>query len=330
MKQQQASRHEPTPEFRARLEQTITGQFRRSDKPLKGQPAVGGGARPGGTGLRPGRFTQWQRLRTAALVVLCLGAGAAGGVAYGQVQDARERSSLREVAQIELEVAQQREQLARAQHQQLRRSFDVGVATRDALAAAETAVMVFETERRRAELNLAEIELRSASPRDDLAAPLVRGRDFVRERLQADLAIAELRLVMAQREGREIRRRHELGLVSQLALMEAQQQELQLRFAVASHARRLELRRQFVDGKLTYTEAEEQVRRHDLDHALQLAAGRLQLAAARLEHVEEQYRLGAVDRTSLLRAELEMAERTAELEGYRARRAVETRRVPPQ
>jgi hypothetical protein len=318
MNERPDDRHTPTAAFRARLERTIVAELRHT-------PPVG--LRGWRSQLRGAGG--WRRFRAAAQVIIALAIGAAASTAYGQVQDGRERSSLLQVAELELQVARQQEQLVRTQLEVARRRYQLGIVGRDEVSSAEASVTIAEALRRRVEINIAEIRARSAAPRDDLAAPVVGGRDFVRERLQLELTMARARMAAAQQEAEDLSRRQQLGLVSELAVMEAQLQRWTAAFAGGVHARRLEGRQEIVAGTATYADVEARIRTQESRLAMMLAVQRRDLAAARLEHVREQHRLGQADRAHLLRAELELAEKIAEVGRYEAQlRADPTR--PPQ
>src|SRR5690606_37358339 len=126
------------------------------------------------------------------------GTGALGGVASGQVQDARQRDHLLPAVEAEVQLAAMRLQLAQAQFETVRDRFDVGAATRATLAEAEAELVRMRAALQRSRLNLEEVRASAAPPRDDVAAPLVGERDFAGERLNLRLLAAQRRLATVE------------------------------------------------------------------------------------------------------------------------------------
>lgn len=291
-------RHEPSPEFRARLERRLIEAAR--------------------SGRRPGPWALvWPRYRTAALVIVALGTGLLAGVASAQVGESRQREQLLAGAQAELRLATMRLELARTQHNTVRQRFEAGVVSREELAAAEMELTLMEAALGRSRLNVEEIQASAAPPRDDLAAPMVRGRDFVRERLLLAMGAAQKALSTAERHAEEIERRHRLGIVQRMPLLEAQSDAVQAHSELELLAGKLEVRRQFLQRELQPGDVPRRVRRLELQQALQVTQQRYALAGERLGRLRELRELGVVGPAEVLRAELSLSETELELQRIR-------------
>jgi hypothetical protein len=110
---------------------------------------------------------------------------------------------------------------------------------------------------KKSELNLDEVRASGEPPRDDLSAPLVDGRDYVAERLEIDKRVLELSLDLRQgRIDRRFRTLAQLGLVGRsqmddvLAATEAERAE------VESLRSRIDIRKQFIEGRLSAKDVE--------------------------------------------------------------------------
>lgn len=303
-------RHVPTPEFRARLERQIVSFMQEIDAPLAGSRGIG---RRENARREEGRRPGWHRLRMAAVITLALGAGALGAVASAQVQESQQRALLLDAARSELELASMRLELARAKYATVRERFEVGVLDREALFAAQADLLRMEAQLRRSRLNLDEIRLAAAPPRDDLAAPLIGERDFVRERLQLELRDAQARLTEVEKALAETQRRERLGVGSELVVLEAQAEMMRARTELARLAGTIELRQRFLRESLAPGDVTREAQRLELIAAVEVAKELQRVARARYESVTERHRLGQADDLEVLRAQLAVRERDLEL-----------------
>lgn len=289
-------RHEPTPEFRARLERRLIDTLR--------EPSIAGRAP---TPVR-------QRLRIAATITVALACGALGAVATAQVQDGRTRDQLLLAARAEAQLATMRLELARTHFDDVRRRFAVGAVGRETLTAAETEFHAMEAAVNRARLDIEEIQATSAPPRDDLAAPLVRGRDFVRERLLTDLAAAQHRLRAIRQSASDAEERHRLGIISRMPLLEAQAELARASSGIELIAAAVQLRQQFLARDLPADEVARRHRRTELMLLLQRTSTLHGLARERLDILRRQSALGQEEQAEVLRAELRVLEAAMEIE----------------
>lgn len=294
--------HEPTPEFRSFLEAEITRALRREarfDRTVRGAPR--------------------RRLRSAAIVVATLALGAAAGAAPAQIQDARQRERLLSAAQAEERLAVLRLEIARAAYDDARRGFEVGLVGRASLAAADAERQAAEASVLRIRLDQEEIRATAAPPRDDIAAPMVGSRDFVSERLRLELPAAQQRLTSAEQEAAEVERRYRVGAVHRLALLDAQAEVARAKRELQRLAGKLDLREAFLQQGLSVAEVENRLARLELLNDAELARQLHAVAEERLEDLRQRHAVGLVDRIEVMRAEVDVLERAAELQAISRR-----------
>lgn len=290
--------HEPAPEFMAHLEWQIRTAVRRERR--LASPV---------NGLR--------RVRTATAIAMAITIGAAGGVASGQIQDARQRDMLMQSVRAEEELLRTRLELARAEYEDARRRFEVGTAGRESLVAAELQARAMETALQRLHVDLAEIQATSAGPRNDLDAPLVGTRDFVRERLMLDLQTAQHELAAAERALKDVRERVSVGTASDTARFQveadlaAAQERMQVLSAMVS------LRQRFLRGELQAEDLAAAQRRTELQLAQQRAAREIRLARERLDQLRKRVEVGLAGQLEVKRAEIAILELELELRRIR-------------
>jgi hypothetical protein len=292
--------HEPSPEFRTFLESEIVRTLRRETR--LGSPV---------------RTVRRGRLRTAAIVLVALSLGAAAGAAPARVQDARQRDELLEAVRAEAQLAAMRLDLARAAFDDARRKFEAGAIGRESLASAEVDLRTMETYLARIRLNQEEIRATAGPPRDEMTAPAVGERDFVSERLRLELASAQQRLSAAERIAAELERRHRLGAVPRVALLDAQIELERAKGELGMLAVRLSVRQDFLARHLEVADVERRLQREQLLHEAALAQHLHALAQERLENLRELNEAGIVETLEVKRAEVDALERAMEVERIR-------------
>lgn len=291
--------HEPTPDFRAHLHWQIETALRRESRlvaPVTSPP---------------------RRWLAALVVVSALAVGGIGGVASARVQDARNRDRLIESVRSEQALAQLRVDLARADYQDARRRFEVGTTDRESLEAAERRLREMETALAKLQLDIAEIRASSASPRNELDAPLVGDRDFVRERLALELENAQRALVAAERRVESARGRVEIGTGTRAALLQAEAQLAQSRVEMQRLRAMLDMRQRALRGEIKAEDLARNVRSVTLTLQLERAQREIQLARQRVEELRRSVDVGMATPLDFKRAEVELLEREVELKRLR-------------
>jgi outer membrane protein TolC len=294
--------HQPTPDFRNRLEWEVTRAHRRAGR------------------LGEQRQKRGRRLRGVAIVMACIGISVATGIASAQVRYGAQRDSLLEAARADLELIMLRFELAKAHVDEVMKLARVGAAGTEAVVSAEAELREMEARVVRARLNMEEIRATSQTPRDELTAPLVGKRDFVQERLQLELIAAQQQLTAAERAMAETQRRVSIGTVSESARAEAEVELVRAQASLAFLADRRALRREFVEKG---TGADDLARRLSVAQTkmeLEIAQQALNLARIKLDALMKLRDVGTVTRLEVMRAEVELRERELELNQLRQRR----------
>ena len=287
--------HEPTAEFRAHLEWQIQTALRRESR--LASPVSGSG----------------RRLGAALVVVAALATGGIVGLASGRVQDARQRNQLLEAARSQEKLLELRADLARTAYQDARRRFDVGSTDRETLLSAEREVQTMETAIKRSHLDIEEIEMTSAAPRNDLDAPVVKQRDFVRERLTLDLENARHALGAAEQNLGQAQQRRDVGTAPLAVLLQAQADVVQARADMQLLQTRLDLRRRYLNGDIKGESLPSSLRRAELTLQLEHAQREIELARARVEEIRRMVSVGQGTELDLKRSEVELLERQEEI-----------------
>lgn len=291
--------HEPSPEFRAHLQWQIETALRRESRL----------AAPAGGGMR--------RLRTAIVVLVALAIGGAGGVASGRVQDARQRNSLVESVHAEMELTQTRLELAQAEYRDVKQRYEVGLAGRESIRAAEHQVRAMEAALARLQLDLQEIKATAAPPRNDLDAPVVGQRDFVRDRLHLELETAERAMVVAEQAVAQLRERAAIGTASRAALAEAEADVVRMRQEMTLVRSKLDLRKRYLQQEIAQEQVAATLRRTELTLALQRGQQEIALGRERVAQLRRQASVGLAAELEVKRAEVDLLERELALQRIR-------------
>jgi outer membrane protein TolC len=279
------------PEFRAHLEWQIATALRREERFAV---PVGGGM---------------PRLRGALALLVALALGAVVAAASAGVQDARQRGALVEAARSEEALLRVRVDLARAAYENAQRRYDIGVASRETVQAAETELRATEAALARAALDIEEIQATSKAPRNDLQAPLVGRRDFVTERLSLELETARRALGVAEQALRQAKQRFDVGVSSRSALQQAEADVAQEHAHMQQLQATLDLRKRAVGGAIKLDEVAPALRRIELTTQRERAERDIALAQMRLDEVRRMAAAGQATELELMRAEVDLLER---------------------
>jgi len=287
--------HEPTPEFRAHLEWQIETALRRETRLTS---PVTGGAR---------------QLVTGLLVVAALATGAIAGLASGRVQDARERDRLTDSARSEEALIRVRLDLAQTELQAAQRKFDVGLIGPESLLAAQRQLKALEASLARTQLDIEEIRATSSTPRTNLDAPLVGGRDFVSERLNLDLKDAQRELAMAEQTVTQAMQRVEVGIAPPTVRLQAETDLAKARARMQQLIATLDLRQRYLKGEIKREALAPAARRTELTFQLESTQREIDLLGARVAEVHSQLEIGRAGELDVKRAEVELLERQLQL-----------------
>jgi hypothetical protein len=289
-------RHAPSAEFRARLEQDVV---RASLRETRFHVDRG--------------FMTRRRMRAFSLVFAGLVLGLTTEFASGQVQEGRERSRLVEAYEANRQMAALRLQLEEEELALVRSRHEIGVETRDALAASEARVREMRYRVVRIDLELAEVRASAAPARDELWAPLVSGRDFVSDRLKVDAAGVQERLRAAESTLEERERAHRVGSATTAAVEEARSRMEYVRGELEVLAMKLNLRKQYLEQHLAAEDVEWRLKAFLLQSDMRRLTRAMQHAEERLRLTRDEARVGAVTQLEVKRAEVSLLELQASL-----------------
>lgn len=297
--------HEPTPEFLAHMERETLYALRR---PVPRAPAP-----------------LLRHLRTAAFVVLALGAGAGCVVVAERVQDSRriERELVRNSLRVEL--AERRFASLKARTETFRARHEAGVVSQSELSEAERRLLVAERTLRHVRLEREELDAggktlaRTTEPDGevelelDLSAPKLGQRDFVSEHLRIDREACSADLEHARRELERATALHSAGRVSETVPGKARAEVEKLERRLVSLDQRLAARADFLAGKTS----REQCELADLQRAAELrradARALVRLLRDDLARAEQLHSAGVTPAPDELRLDLDEADCELEL-----------------
>ena len=302
--------HEPSPEFRARLEWQIATALRRESRFAAPVP------------------TRMWRLIAASAVVLAFVAGGMAGVTAMQAQDERQKDALLETARAEERLVRARLELASEQYQAARRGVELGTMGRETLQAAESNLRTREAELARIHLDIEEIQATAAAPRNELTAPLVNQRDFVRSRLMIDTRLADQRLVEAERQFERAVQLAARGLLPQSVLLRTQAEVEAARLAVGVAQAALDERDRSLRTGATAQEAAFRLREAELKLSQTRVQREIAITRERVEALRKLVAIGNATQLDLKRAEVELLEQ--ELELQRLGEELKTLTAPPR
>jgi hypothetical protein len=293
--------HQPSTEFRARLEEDVVRAFQRESR------FAGGSRMPGG-----GRF--------GGLLILLAGIllGFGAEFAAGQAQKARDRDTLIEAAMADRMAAELRLTMASLLLKRAQEGVAIGTVSRESMQSAEADVSRVRHEIERLDLNIAEMRTSAVPARDELWAPLVAGRDFVSERLELEAADRQQALSGAELRVREAERLLRVGLAGPGVATSAEVVAIEARLEVTLVARKLDLRRRFLDRGLSSDAIARELKRFEMEREIEGTTARLKLAQDRATRAQAGAAQGTVSDLDAARAQLEVLELSARLKLLRA------------
>jgi hypothetical protein len=158
-------------------------------------------------------------------------------------------------------------------------------------------------------LNRDEVKASGTSPRDEIYAPKVGGRDFVGERLTIGKKEAELEMAAAEIRRRRTQDRAALGLISAEEMQALETEAAVQKAAILRIEKRLDLRKRFLAGDLTAQAAEIDDRLTGAEEDLSAAAAKVDVLRERMKRQESLMAVGmaSVGETQALKTALDAA-----------------------
>jgi len=227
--------HEPNKKFVDNLEWQLTSEYRRQSRFKQ----------------RPVRRRSFQLLRVSGLILCSMLAGVVILKAAEQIKDSWKRDL--EMARVEttIQVKEARFKMVNQVASFLKTRAAEGVVGQEELQYISFTAEQMKLELESAKLDFEEVQQTGQSPRNELFAPLVRGRDFVSQRLLVDKKYRNLEL---ERVKLTLNRTHSLvkeGVVQKRELESHNKKTQELEKTITEIDERLNLRTDFLNGKLT-------------------------------------------------------------------------------
>ena len=226
------TKHEANNDFVDRLEWQLTTDYRRQKR--------------GNQFLHTAKTT-----RAIGVIVLVVCSMLAGVVAVKAAQQIKD-SWKRKLAQAQAETAVQLKEAKLNVMQEMTAYFadriKKGLIRQDEINAVNSEVDRAGLDLERARINLEEVKLSGQSPRDELYAPPIRGRDFVLLRLDLEKKSIDTMIQLHQVQLQQMKRRVDAGVIrkQELAAMESEINELNN--TVEEILFRMALRNEFLQG----------------------------------------------------------------------------------
>jgi len=294
--------HEPTPEFERYLEWQVTAAVRRQNR----------FAHPSASGFRT-------RVRAMAVVVASISLGAGVVMASGRLQQDQQSQVLTVQQQGELQLAETQLTLAQKNLDDTKRLTELHLVPSDDMATAQRNVQTATITIQRIRLNIEEVRMSGHPVQDDVTAPLVNGRDFVLERLELDKSIAAAAATEAEKRLQAMQSRYDVGLVSQMAVSDARTALVRCTSDMKTIDEKIALRRRFISGGLSPTDATRQRLLIAAQNELRSAEAALELATQRFAEIDRLKQAAAAGELDALKAQIEVLSRRQDVQRLRER-----------
>ena len=290
-------KYEPDRQFVERLEWQLTSEYRRLNR-LKSAPSRIA-------------FPRWVVAMSAAVGILLT--SVAMIKAAEVIRDGWRKKI--EVARVETDVELKRVHLASIQEisSQVKEQVANGVIHQEEFQAMTKAVAKAELDLKRAMLNLDEVNASGDIPRDELYAPLVRGRDFVSERLKLDAEEVDLDLHQMEGHMKRMKQLAEEGLVRDEERAAINAEVVSLQAALTKIKDKLDLRKKYIAGDMSAGQVEIAGRLTEAEKKRQGAQSRVDTVQAHMNRMKELESRGMINTIELKQMEYELSAAKAEL-----------------
>ena len=274
---------EPDGEFLDKLEWQLASEFRRMSR-LK--PAAGRVAVP-----------RWVVAFSLAAGVLLMGVAAIK--AADSIKGAWRKRI--EVAKMETDVKLRRaflefkKELASKAEMQA----SVGMIREDEYLAMKLGAERAALDLERSLLDLDEVRVSGETPRNELYAQAVDGRDFVSERLAIERKVLELDLGLRRARLERLKQRVDLGIAPRDWLDESLASTAVQEAGIGDVEKRLDLRKRFIAGAMTAEEVEIQDRMTAAERDLRQAQSTVDSLKKRLESLQAKEAVGMISNTEV-------------------------------
>lgn len=273
--------YEPDSQFVERLEWQLASEYRRTNR-LK--PAAG-------------KVTVPRRMVVATLLVGLLLTGVAVIKAAEFIKDSWRKKI--EVARVETEVKLRkvRLELTREEASTANTRFSTGVIQEEEYRVLKLAADKAALDLEISLANREEVSASGETPRNEIYAPVIGGRDFVGERLKLEKMALELDLATLKSRVEQLERMVEMGLVSADDLEQVQGQLAAQGAMLDKAQKQLDLRNRFIEKKASAWEAEISDRIITAESNLALAQKVVEAQQKRLKWMQDREALGLISKS---------------------------------
>lgn len=288
---------EPDSQFVDKLEWQLSSEFRRMSR-LK--PAAGKVAVP-----------RWVVAFSLAAGVLLMGVAAIK--AADSIKGAWRKKI--EIARLETDVKLKRAflEFKRESASKAETQASVGLIREDEYSSMKLATEISALDLERSLLDLDEVKASGETPRNELYAPAVDGRDFVSERLVIKRKVLELDLGLRRARDERLKQRVDLGLASHDWLDESLASTAVQETGIGDIEKRLDLRKQFIAGAITAEEVEIQDRMTAAEWDLRQAQSTVDSLKQRLESLQAKEAVGMISDTEVQQLQFGLSYAQAQL-----------------
>ena len=290
--------YEPENQFLERLEWQLSSEFRRTDR-LKSSPE---------------KVALSRRMVAVSLMLGIFMTGVAMIKATEYIRDTWRKKI--EVARFETEVKLKevrlesiREILSRVEIQ-----YANGLIPEQEVQGIRLSLERAGLDLKKSALNLEEVKASGKSPRNELYAPLVRGRDFVSERLQLEVEGVELDLALVKEHFVYYKERVETGVMEGRELEHIQAEIAAQNAKISSLQKKLDLRSRFLSGEITAQEIEIRDRMAVAEKNLHMAQSKVDAITRQIKDVEIRVDAGMMDELELTQMQYALNAAQAELD----------------
>ena len=288
---------EPDGRFVERLEWQLASEFRRTNR-LKSQY---------------GKITVPRRMVAAAIIAGILITGVAVTKAADYIKDSWRKKI--EIARVETEVELKKVHLKSiremASAEKMRASN--GLIREDEYLAIILAVQNAELDFKRSQLNLEEVKMSGGTPRMELYAPMVSGRDFVSERLEIEIMEGELALKQLKIHAKRLERLKDQNLVRGNEMDQILSEVAAQNVRIDRIRKRLDLRSRFLAGEITAQEVEIEGRMTAAYRNLHLVRSKVDSLKKELKRMEVLDSQGKIAHTEIIQMNYALDAAQAEL-----------------
>lgn len=262
--------YEPDDQFVDRLEWQLSSEFRRTNrlKPSSGKIAVP------------------RRMVAIAVAVGVLMTGVAVTKAADYIKDSWRKKI--EIARVETEVELKKVKLESIREiaSSIKSRVENGLIREEEYLAMKLSVEKAELDFKRSLLNLEEVQMSGDTPRNELYAPLVGGRDFVSERLELEKQEIGLDLEQQKIQLERINQLVEQNLVRAVERELIKKLVAERKMMIDKIQKRLDLRTRFLAREITAQEVELEERMTGAERNLYLAQSKVETLKNQLERFQ--------------------------------------------